>query len=739
MPTSPDNPSSAADVVSCAHCGLPVAPALLARLTHSAQPVQPAFCCGGCRLVHSLLSSRHEDQAVSSAMLRIGLGIFFSMNLMAFSFSFYGAETLVPPGGETHADTALDNLFRWLLLLLASGVMLTLWMQIARSAWDDLRGGRLQTGLLIAIGSLAAYIVSAISVVRGIGPLYFDSASMVLLLVTVGQYLEAKMKTAAVRSAEGRLLNLPDEATIETPQGDRIAPVTEIRPGQTIRVAAGNAIAVDGEVTAGKAMVDASLLTGESEPQLCEPGASVWAGSHLIDGVLWIRATAASSQRRIESIVQQLHGLRYEPTHIQRLTDRAASIFIPATLVLALAVFAYQWLANDAPMPGVMRALAVALIACPCALGLAAPLVISCAAASLARQGIVVRSARALELAASIKRLFFDKTGTLTTGDFRIERTVRVDPTCDPTPIAAALQRASTHPVARAFAAADATPLPGVSQIDPVNGLGVRGIIDGALWFIGRPTTGVASAASAMRTTSVCPPPAELNDLLPVLLTRNDRPVAWFGLTESVRPESASVLDELRSMHIHPQVLTGDVSSRAAQLGTALGVDVRSGMTPESKRDAIRACQTASNAPVAFVGDGINDTLALAQADLGITVAGGSDLAHASGQVSLLDGDLHRLVWLLHTARIARRRIALALTWSFGYNTVGLVLAALGLLTPAFAAIAMVISSAITVTIASRRINVTPADHAHDLPPLPASPTPEASTARHATHKAHPA
>jgi len=527
--TTPDNPSRATALAACAHCGLPVSSSLLSRVKHHEQRDEPLFCCGGCRLVHALLSSRRDDQAISSTMLRIGLGIFFSMNLMAFSFCFYGADTLVPPGGETHADSALESLFRWLLLLLASGVMLTLWTQIARSAWDDLRRGRLQTSLLIAIGALAAYVVSAVSVLRGVGPLYFDSASMVLLLVTIGQYLEAKLKTAAVRSAEGRLLNLPDEAIIETDQGDTLVPVRDIQPGQTVRVAAGNAIPIDGEVLRGHATVDASLLTGESEPQQCEPGAVVWAGSHIIEGILWIRATTTSSQRRIESIVQQLHGLRREPTRIQQLADRMASVFIPATLALALTVFAYQWLVNGMPMTGVMRALAVALIACPCALGLTAPLVISCAASALARRGIIVRSARALELAASIKNLFFDKTGTLTTGQFRIDRTIQLDSTFDPQPIAAALQRASTHPIARAFANGDERSLPQVTNLQPLNSLGVRGVIAGAQWFIGR----ADSVGSAVRTTNV-QPPAELERLLPVLLTRNDQPVAWLSYNQKL-------------------------------------------------------------------------------------------------------------------------------------------------------------------------------------------------------------
>ncbi len=632
-------------------------------------------------------------------MLRIGLGIFFSMNLMVFSFCFYGADTLVPPGGATSADMALANLFRWLLLLLASGVMLTLWTQIARGAWDDLRRGRLQAGVLIATGALAAFIVSAISVLRGEGPLYFDSASMILLLVTIGQYLEAKMKTAAVRSAEGRLLSLPDEVTIESAVGDQTVNVSEVQTGQTARVAAGSAIPIDGAIVRGHATIDVSLLTGESEPRQCGPGANVWAGSHVLDGVIWIRATSTSSERRIETIVRQLHALRNEPTHIQRLTDRIAAVFIPATIVLSLAVFAYQAIVYGAAMEGVMRALAVALIACPCALGLTAPLVVSRVASSLARHGIIVRSGRALELAASVRHIFFDKTGTLTTGDFRVQRTIRIDPCCDPDPIAAALEQASNHPIARAWSKVASASLPSVSDLEPIIGLGVRGFIDGQRYFIGR-----ASVTSAVRTTSL-QPPIELADLLPIMLTRDDQLVAWFGLTESIRPESTVVLRDLHSMHIRAEVLTGDVSQRAVQLGEALGVQVHSAQTPESKRTMIRQRRDESNTPVAFVGDGINDALALAEADLGITVAGGSDLAHASGQVSLLDGDLHRLVHLLQAARIAQRRIALALGWSFGYNAVGLTLATLGMLTPAFAAIAMVLSSAVTIIIASRPVS----------------------------------
>ncbi len=695
--TSP--PESLSPVAGgCAHCGLPVAPSLLRRRGSTAGADEPLFCCSGCRFVHALLASREADQSVSSAMLRVGLGIFFSMNLMVFSFCFYGADALAGAASSTHADAALEGLFRWLLLLLGSGVMLTLWMPIARGAWEDLRRGRLQAALLIAGGALAAYLVSAWSVLRGAGPLYFDSASMILLLVTIGQYLEAKMKTAAVRSAEGKLFNVPDEVTIETAQGDRAVCITDVEPGQVVRIAAGEAIAVDGEIDRGQATIDASLLTGESEPQRVGPGAAVFAGAIVIDGAIWVRATSISSQRRIEMIVRQLHNLQREPADIQRLADRVAAVFIPGTTLLALAVLAFQWGVRADPMEGVMRALAVALIACPCALGLTAPLVISAVASYLTKHGVVVRSARALELAATVRHIFFDKTGTLTTGDFRVQRTIRLDAAVDPLPIAAALERASSHRIARAWSDCDPAALPAAAHLEPISGAGVRGVIDGRNWFIGR--AGAKDPAGAARIS----PPAELDGLLPVVLTRDDQPVAWFGLTESIRPESAAVLADLRSLQVRAEVLTGDVSTRAAQLAEALHLPVHSSQTPESKRDAIRGRRAESQTPVAFAGDGINDALALAEADLGITVAGGSDLAHASGQVSLLDGDLHRLPLLLRAGRLARRRIALALCWSFGYNTVGLTLAALGMLTPAFAAIAMVLSSAITIIIASRSV-----------------------------------
>lgn len=717
MSASRDNAGAErAGAGTCAHCGLPApAPPLHG---HAANRDEALFCCAGCRMVHSLLNTRQEERTISAAMLRIGLGVFFAMNLMVFSFCFYGAETLVPEAQPSAADAALDGLFRWLLLLLASGVMLTLWSQLAQGALEDLRCGRLAAGVLIAIGALAAYAVSAISVIRGVGPLYFDSASMILLLVTIGQYLEAKMKTAAVRSAEGRLLNLPDFAALETDEGERRVPVSAVAVGDVVALRAGQVVPVDGEIVEGEATLDASLLTGEAEGRRCTAGAAVWAGTHVLEGFLRVRASCTSSQRRIESIIEQLHALRAQPTHVQRLADRVAAVFIPGALLLALAVFAQQWLAHGEPMEGVMRALAVALIACPCALGLTAPLVVSRIAASLAQRGIVVRSARALELAASVREIFFDKTGTLTTGDFRVERTITLDARRDVHSIAAALERASHHPIARAWSNLDDAALPRVDDITPVSGLGVSGTIGGDRWFIGRPDGGADSRDSLVHSY-----PRELDGLLPVVLKRDGEVAAWFGLAESIRPEAAAVLDQLRSMGLAAEVLTGDVSPRAVRLAESLGVMVRSGMTPQSKREAIRMGRAATGRPVAFVGDGINDALALAEADLGLTVAGGSDLAHASGQVSLLEGDLHRLIVLLRAARVARRRIALSLTWSFGYNSVGLTLAAIGLLTPVFAAAAMVLSSAVTITIAARPIDRT-IDRVIDDPSHRRAPSP---------------
>ncbi len=665
---------------SCAHCGLPVPGGS-----------GEAYCCAGCRLVHELLEARRDAPGLNAAFVRVGLGVFFAFNVMAFSFAFYGVEVFGAEGVGEEASL-LDGLLRWLLLALTGGVMATLWVPQAEMAAARLREGAVSASLLIALGVLGAFVLSAASVLRGSGPMYFDSASAILLLVTVGQFLEARMKSSALRSASATLLSLPDEAAVErNGRVERVVPET-VALGERVIVASGQAIPVDGRIVSGEGSVEEAMLTGEAAGRAVRAGDEVWAGTILSDGAVTVEATEVGSGRRMAVILDALRHSMTATTATTRLADRAAAIFVPLVLAVATVCIVVQLWQGGGVEEGVSRALAVALIACPCALGLAGPLAISRVSSALAARGIVVRSAAGLERAGRIRVIAFDKTGTLTTGRLRVDAVARIaDAGVDPIEAAAALERYSAHPAARAIVEAAHNTLH-ADEVRTLDRRGMRGRINGADFVI-EPLRADEDKVAL---------PDAFDELHPIVLRLGDRPVAVFGLREELRRDAPNVLKLLRSRGLSPIVLTGDASPFALSLSEALGVPVEVGMSPEVKRGRIRSLQSQRGEPVAFVGDGVNDAPALAAADLGVAVARGSDLAHAGAAVSLLREGLEPVVELIDASRHLRRRIVLSLSWAFGYNTIGVTAAAAGLLTPVIAALLMAGSSLVVIAIATR-------------------------------------
>lgn len=715
--------------VPCTHCGLPCRNVSAESIASR----EPVFCCAGCRLVYSILNKEDAQEGVNRTLLRLGLGIFLTMNVMAFSFPFYGKELLHPAteGASTSSSStgmgSGETLFRWFIFLIASVVILLLGAPIARDAFENLKRGRIQSTLLITIGVGAAYALSIASVIRNNGAIYFDSACMVVTLVTIGYYIEGRMKLRAVNAVTGKLADLPLMVMVERKNGTVEAPADDVQPGETICVTQGGAIAVDGEVKSGTGAVIESSLTGEAAARAVREGETVYAGSVLSEGFLRIKAVHTGSSRRVEQIVQMLTDSRLRPPEIQRLTDRVSAVFVPLAVILAITAFSWQaWSGEWAE--GIMRALAVALIACPCALGLAAPLATWNAVRQLARDQVVVRSGGALELGASLRDIFIDKTGTLTDGSFRLERLLRIGPLqgepislteargdarcLEMLTIVSALEQHAAHPVALALRAiADPIDLDAEPVTTP--GLGVAGCIKGIRWSVGRPEMeSVSNSNSPSRSRNDAVENTlrqtidSMSDLHPIVVRREGVPVLLIGLSENVREDAGVILDRLRNeVHVNVRILTGDSSEPASAIGARFDVPIETGLLPDQKRERIRSLRTETNRPIGYVGDGVNDAPSLAEADLGIAVSKGADLAKLSGDVVLLADDLTRVVELIHTARKTRRRIVGSLVWMFSYNVVGFTLAITGMMTPAYAAVAMVGSSAFIIWNSARGWN----------------------------------
>lgn len=694
------------EAAGCEHCGLP----LSARAAR--------FCCNGCRLVHHLMGGDAvgSGRVADPLLARLAVSAFLSMGVMVASLSLYGMDPAV--GDET--SRALQGLARLGALALSVPVGLLLFVPLLHAVRES---GRLfSSDSLILVGTSSAWLVSVWNTFTDGPHVYFETATMVLVLVTLGRWLD-------VRAREGARDRLRVLATERVPRAlrqveggeEEVAP-EDLRRGDVVRVRPGEVVPVDGTVLAGESFVDASGLTGESVPARAEAGARVLAGSLLVDGTLTLRADAVCGARVRDGIERLLAEGATRRAGLVRLADRVAGFLMPAALALSVAALAWGWWREGLEAGG-MNALAVVLIACPCALGLATPLAFWVALGEAARGGALVRGGDVLERLARAERVHFDKTGTLTMAEPRVaevETAVGVDREQALT-LAAALEHASDHPIARALTRAwrelDAgrCELPAVAGFRNLPGRGVEGRVDGALVRLGRAAAGPGGDVSAVGTV--------------VVLERGEHELARFTLVGEPRPEAREVVDALRARGLEPDILTGDASGPAQAVGAALGVPVRAGLLPADKLELVRA---GGERGALFVGDGLNDAAVLAGADVGIAVRGASPTSLESASVNLLGEDLTVLPGLVDLARAAVRTARLNLAWAFGYNALGLGLAFTGRLTPIFAASAMVASSVLVVFVSSRLRGraLGPAADASTTPAAPAGTGSELASTR---------
>ncbi len=694
----------------CLHCGLPVPGA-------RRDVDQVGFCCFGCRIAHQLAAPAalvangdSRPPPASTLLLRLGMGIFLTLNVMVASWLSYSRELFAAEAQRT--ETGLIGLASYLALFLCTVVVALLGMPMLADSWQSLvakgasgkrgRGRRIDAQLLIVIGVFSAYLLSVVHTLRGEGSLYFDTASTVLVIVTLGSYLEAGARQRATASANQLLAVLP--ATVRVRRDGSPDDVFEqadresIEVGDQVLVGSGETVPVDGTVISGVGRLSEASLTGESWPRHVEPGDRVLAGAQNYEGRLTVEVTRTADETVLAQMERSLASARLSRPPIQRLADRVAAVFVPLVVALAVAVFLLEVWQGDST-EGLLRGLSVLLISCPCALGLAAPLASWYGLRRAAEAGILIDSSVTLERAAAVTTAFFDKTGTLTQPAPALARVVVAEGVDRDWALAAAasLETGSSHPLARALLAhtsrlgIEARPLGAVRE---VAGLGIEGHLDGRRLRLG-----------GRRWLERCGlEPAALDPVSAgdksLFLIEDRRVLARFDLRESLRDGVVEVIAELRRRGVACRVLSGDDESATARLAARLGVDAAGGLLPEDKVARVRARRHESaGGRTLAVGDGINDAPVLSAADVGVAIGSASDLASRSGNVRLVSDRLDRVVHLLAIAQHVRRRIRLNLSWSFGFNSLGIALAAAGKLTPAFAALAMVVSSLAVVTL----------------------------------------
>jgi len=692
----------------CSHCLLPIGRRALEQTVNGERCT---FCCYGCSIAFQVRHGKTEEWEAAWLLIRLGVGGFLSMNIMLFSLLIYG-------GVFTGADARLLPYIDILLLALATPAVVVLGGPFLRETLAEGANGRLAPSALIVLGVGAAYAYSTIAVIEKDAQVYFDTATMVLMLFTVGRYLEAAGRARAARDLEPLLAADREHVVVVEDGFETSRPMREIEAGMTVRVRPGERIAVDGVIIEGVSHADEAVITGESQPVEKGPGSAVIAGSINLEGLLLIRSSGSGTDTRWAQICRSVREALMHRSPILRLADRAVAAAVPGVSILAALTVAYwaQWLPLDRAM---LMGVAVLVVACPCAVGLAAPLATSLGIGRLARHGCLVRDAGTLEELARVRLLAFDKTGTLTLGKARI---VAIESdgiaTTEVLAIAAGLERHSEHGLGRAVvrAAADlGIETIAAREVRVVPGRGIVGQFDRGLVAAGN--------VALMRDLSF--------EVAPALAECGHRAgaigysviyVGWTGQARAVIslddvpiPEARATIESLRARGLRMAVLSGDLGPAAQRVGAALRIDdVRAGLTPEDKRAALERHRRSRDV-VAMVGDGLNDGPVLAEADVGIAVGTATDLARETASVVLPVGGLWLLPWIIDVARAVHSTVRTNLLWAFGYNLVALTLAALGMLQPIIAA-AVMAGSSILVILNSLRLERLPDFVAPQLP-----------------------
>lgn len=620
-----------------------------------------------------------------------------------------------------------DNRTLWLVIgLITLGVMVFAGGHFYTSAWKSLKNRTATMDTLVALGTGAAWLYSmSVNVWPQWFPmearhLYYEASAMIIGLINLGHMLEARARQRSSKALE-RLLDLtPPTARVVTDDGEKSVPLSDVQPGMTLRLTTGDRVPVDGEITQGEAWLDEAMLTGEPIPQQKSQGDAVHAGTVVQDGSVLFRASAVGSHTTLSRIIRMVRQAQSSKPEIGQLADKISAIFVPVVVGIALLSAAIWYVFGPAPqiVYTLVIATTVLIIACPCALGLATPMSIISGVGRAAEFGVLVRDADALQRASTLDTLVFDKTGTLTEGKPQVVSVTAVGLSdADALRLAAALEQGSSHPLARAVLdkAGDAA-LPEVTNFRTLRGLGVSGDAEGHALLLGNQAllneNGIDTSALDGELTAQASRGAT-----PVLLAVDGKAAALLAVRDPLRQDSVDALERLHRAGYRLVMLTGDNPTTANAIAKEAGIDeVIAGVLPDGKADAIKRLQ-GQGRQVAMVGDGINDAPALAQADVGIAMGGGSDVAIETAAITLMRHSLMGVADALAISKATLRNMKQNLLGAFIYNSLGIPIAAgilwplTGtLLNPVVAGAAMALSSITVVSNANRLLRFKPKD-----------------------------
>ncbi|QYN21801.1 cation-translocating P-type ATPase [Amycolatopsis sp. DSM 110486] len=615
-----------------------------------------------------------------------------------------------------------DN-WQWLSLTLAAPVVVWGAFPFHRAAWTNLRHGAATMDTLISLGVSAATLWSlyalffgtagmtgmrdafTLTVTPGMGTnsIYLEVASGVTTFILAGRYFEARAKRRSGAALRALFELGAKDVTVLANGTERRVPVSELRVGDTFVVRPGEKIATDGVVTEGSSAVDVSMITGESVPVEVATGDAVTGATVNVGGRLVVKATRIGDDTRLAQMARLVEEAQNGKAAVQRLADRVSGIFVPIVLMLAL-ITLVAWLASGGDVAEAFTAaVAVLIIACPCALGLATPTALLVGTGRGAQLGILIKGPEVLESTRRVDTVVLDKTGTVTTGRMSLTGVHPADGITEAEVLryAGAVEDASEHPIAKAIVAGARDrigELPAVQEFRSTEGLGVTGLVDGTAVLAGRAAFLADWGIHVDGSLADAKAAAEQQGATAVFVAWDGAAKAVLVVADTIKPTSAQAVAELRALGLTPVLLTGDNAGAAQAIAEAAGIDeVIAEVLPEDKVAVVKRLQSEGRV-VAMVGDGVNDAAALAQADLGLSMGTGTDAAIEAGDLTLVRGDLRAAVDAIRLARRTLATIKGNLFWAFAYNVAALPLAAFGLLNPMIAGAAMAVSSVFVVS-----------------------------------------